>query len=184
MELLIIGLSVFFLVHLLPTTPTLRSTLVGKLGELPYKGLFSVVSLLGFVLIVFGKVEAEFVSVWQPPVMFAVLTKLMMLPAMVLLVAAYLPSNVKKHIRHPMLCGVSLWAAGHLMINGDMASILLFGGFLIFAVVDMASANARGATLQAETKPLWNDILVLVLGGGAYALLGIFHQTLFGVPIV
>ena len=184
MEILIVGLSIFFLVHLLPTTPTLRSTLVGKIGELPYKGLFSVVSLLGLLLIVLGKAEAEFVSLWQPPAMLSVLTKLMMLPAMVLLVSAYLPSNIKKHVRHPMLCGVSLWAAGHLMINGDMASTLLFGSFLIFALVDMASANARGATLQIETKPLWNDILVLILGGGAYALVGIFHQTLFGVPIV
>lgn len=184
MDLLIIGLSIFFLIHLLPTTPTLKSAMVGKVGELPYKALFSVVSLLGFLLMVLGKAEAEFVSLWQPPVMLSVLTKLMMLPAMVLLVAAYLPSNIKKHVRHPMLCGVVLWAVGHLMINGDMASILLFGGFLIFALVDMASANARGATLQLETKPLWNDILVLILGGGAYALLGIFHQRLFGVSIV
>ncbi len=184
MELLIIGLSVFFLIHLLPTTPTLKSTLIGKLGEIPYKALFSVVSLAGFSLIVYGKVQAEFIHVWQPPVMLAVLTKLLMLPAMILLVAAYLPSNIKKHIRHPMLSGVSLWAAGHLMVNGDMASILLFGGFLVFAVVDMASANARGAARQVETKPLWNDILVLILGGGAYALLGIFHQRLFGVSIV
>ncbi|MFD2231034.1 NnrU family protein [Alkalimarinus sediminis] len=184
MELLIIGLSTFFLVHLLPSTPTLRSTLVGKLGELPYKAVFSVISLIGFALIVWGKAEAEFIPVWQPPVMLAVVTKLMMLPAMVLLIAAYLPSNIKKHIRHPMLLGVFLWAVGHLLINGDMASILLFGGFLSFAVIDMASANARGAALQVDTKPLWNDVLVLILGGGAYALLGIFHQSLFGVPIV
>lgn len=184
MEPLIIGLSIFFLVHLLPTNPTLRSILIRKFGELPYKGVFSVISLVGFSLIVYGKSQAEFVSVWHPPAMFAVLTKLVMLPAMVLLVAAYLPSNIKKHIRHPMLLGVTLWAGGHLLINGDMASILLFGGFLMYTVIDSTSANARGATLQIESKPLWNDVLVLVLGGIAYALLGVFHQGLFGVSIV
>ncbi|WP_250656171.1 NnrU family protein [Alkalimarinus coralli] len=184
MELLITGLCIFFLIHLLPTTPTLKSTLVTKYGEMPYKAVFSLISLAGLLLIIWGKADAEFVAVWNPPVMFSVLTKLIVLPAIVLLVAAYLPSNIKRHTRHPMLWGVSLWAIGHLMINGDMASILLFGSFLMFALVDMASANSRGATLQKESKPLMNDIAVLVLGGAGYALLGIFHQRLFGVPIV
>lgn len=184
MELLIIGLSIFFLIHLLPTTPTLKSTLVAKYGEMPYKAVFSLISLTGLLLIIWGKAEAEFVVVWNPPVMFSVITKLIMLPAIVLLVAAYLPSNIKRHTRHPMLWGVCLWATGHLMINGDMASILLFGSFLMFALVDMASANSRGATVQKESKPLMNDIIVLVLGGAGYALLGIFHQRLFGAPIV
>ncbi|UZE96072.1 NnrU family protein [Alkalimarinus alittae] len=184
MELLIIGLSIFFLIHLLPTNPTLRSILIRTFGELSYKAVFSVVSLVGFSLMIYGKYQAEFVSVWHPPAMLAVVTKLVMLPAMVLLVAAYLPSNIKKHTRHPMLLGVSLWAGGHLLINGDMASILLFGGFLMYAVIDSTSVNARGVTLQVETKPLWNDVIVLILGGLMYALLGMFHQNLFGVSIV
>lgn len=184
MSLLITGLAIFFLIHLIPSIPSFRANLINKLGENPYKGVFALASLAGFVLIVMGKGGAAFVPIWNPSPMYAVFTKLMMLPAMVFLIAAYAPCNLKRHTRHPMLWGVVLWAGGHLLINGDLASILLFGSFLAYALFDMASANARGATLQTEQKPLMNDIMVIVGGGVVYALTGLFHQNLFGVAIV
>ncbi len=183
MTLLIAGLLIFFAIHLLPSFPELRNRLREQLGALAYRGVFSLIALAGFVLIVMGKGRAEFVSIWIPPAELAVATKILMLPAMVFLVAAYVPSNIKRRVRHPMLTAVKIWALGHLLSNGDLASILLFGSFLAYAVFDMVSANRRSEAPVLAQQPLFLDILVLVLGGVAYALIGWFHMDLFGVAI-
>ncbi|KZZ28565.1 hypothetical protein A3752_20950, partial [Oleiphilus sp. HI0081] len=148
-------LIIFIGIHLLPTLPELRQKYIDKLGELPYKGIFAVISIAGFALIIMGKADAPFISIWQPPQFLSHLTKLLMLPAFILLVAAYIPSNIKRRVRHPMLAGVKLWALGHLLINGDAASILLFGGFLAYAVIDMIRANKRSEWVKPEPKPAY-----------------------------
>lgn len=184
MTLLILGLIVFFSIHLLPSFTELRSNCIEKLGLLPYKGVFALISLLGFSLIVVGKGQAIFFEIWQPPAFLAMITKLLMLPAMVLLVAAYVPSNIKNKIRHPMMTGVKLWALAHLLSNGDLASILLFGTFLCFGVISVISANRRAAAAPPVVRPTYMDVLVLVIGGAVYAGVGLYHQLLFGVPIM
>ncbi len=184
MALLIIGLFVFLAIHLLPTQVTLREKLQHQWGELGYKGVFSVVSLIGFIMIVIGKGQAEFIPVWTPPVALMILNKLLMLPAMILVVAAYVPNTfIKAKVRHPMLAGVKLWAVGHLLANGDVASMVLFGSFLAYAVVDMISANKRGTAKVPANPSLPLTVVAIVVGGIAYALLGIFHMHLFGVAI-
>lgn len=182
MTLLVCGLILFFAVHLIPTLG-LRAALVARIGELPYKGLFSLIALGGLVLIVVGKSGAAFTPVWHPPAFMAHITKLLMLPAFILLLAAYVPSNIKRRIRHPMLLATKLWATAHLLINGDLASMLLFGGFLAFAVVAMISANKRGQNTELPVRPKYMDALVVVLGLVVYASVAMHHQQLFGVAL-
>lgn len=182
MTLLVCGLVLFFAVHLIPTLG-LRPAFVGRVGELPYKGLFAMLALAGLVLIVMGKSEAAFVPVWHPPAFMGHITKLLMLPAFILLLAAYIPSNIKRRIRHPMLLATKLWATGHLLINGDLASMLLFGSFLAFAVVAMISANKRGEAPELSVRPRYMDVLVVALGFVVYAAVAMHHLQLFGVAL-
>lgn len=183
MMTLLLGLIVFLGIHLLPTFPDIRKRYVDKLGELLYKGIFSLISLVGFGLIIIGKADAPYISVWEPPQFFAIATKVLLLPAFVLIVAAYIPSNIKRRIRHPMLVAVKLWALGHLLINGDVASMLLFGSFLAYAVIDMIRSNKLSAWHKPEPKPVTMTLLVLVLGLVAYVGVAMHHMQLFGVPL-
>jgi len=181
MTTLIIGLIIFFAIHLLPTFANKRQSYIEKLGVLPYKGLFALFSLVGFALILMGKADAPFISIWQPPQFLSFAPKLLMLPALILIVATYIPSNIKLKIRHPMLLAVKLWPLCHLMINGDLASILLFGAFLTYAVVAMISANRRSEWKKPEPKPVYMMALVVLLGLGAYVAVAMHHLQLFGV---
>jgi len=130
MWMLVGGLVLFFIAHLVPTFPALRTRLVGAVGSGPYSGLFALVSLVALALIVFGYGQMQGLGrgnpqLWVPPWWATHLTMLLMVPAMVLLVAAYVPSRIRTAVRHPMLAGVTLWAVGHLLANGDLASALL-----------------------------------------------------------
>jgi uncharacterized membrane protein len=184
MALLILGLLIFTAIHLFPAFQSRRALLIERLGAPKYNGIFSVISLASFTLIVIGKVNAPFIEIWQPPQMLGVLTKLLMLPAMVLLVAAYFPSNFKRKIRHPMLIAVKVWAIAHLLINGDLASMVLFGSFLAFAVLSMISANKRDEWHKPKEHDFLMDILVILIGGAIYVCVGMYHLQLFGVSIV
>lgn len=183
MTTLVLGLVIFFGIHLIPTFPSVRQNYIDKLGVLPYKGVFALVSIIGFALILLGKADAPYIPLWQPPQFMSMVTKLLMLPAFILVIAAYIPSNIKRNIRHPMLAGVKCWALGHLLSNGDVASVLLFGSFLAYAVIDMICANKRSEWIKPEPKPLLMTVIVLVLGGIAYGAVAIHHMQLFGVPL-
>ena len=184
MTLLVLGLCIFIAIHLFPALQTQRTELISNFGELKYKGVFALVSLASFALILIGKANAPFVEIWQPPQMLSIITKILMLPAMILLVAAYIPSNFKRKIRHPMLIAVKIWAIGHLLINGDLASIILFGSFLAFVVLSMISANKRAEWRKPDEKTVVMDILVILIGGAVYVGIGMHHLQLFGVPIM
>jgi uncharacterized membrane protein len=183
MALLVLGLVIFIAIHFFPALQSQRAALIERLGELKYKSLFSLASLASFALILLGKANAPFIEVWQPPHLLAVVTKLLMLPAMILLVAAYFPSNFKRKIRHPMLIAVKIWAFAHLLINGDLASMILFGSFLGFAVLAMISANKRMEWTKPNEQSVLMDVLVILIGGAIYAGAGMYHLQLFGVSI-
>ena len=185
MVLMVLGLVIFFAVHLFPNFQEQRAKAVAAMGLLPYKAVFSVLALAGFALIIMGKADAALspIELWQPPHVFRAVTKLLMLPAMVLLVAAYVPSNIKRKVRHPMLIGVKFWALGHLLANGDLASILLFGSFLSYAVFAMISINRRSEPKVLPNKPWYMDLLVLLIGLILYAAIAMLHMSLFGVSI-
>lgn len=184
MGILVLGVAIFIGVHLIPSAPSLRDRLSKRFGNNAYRGLFSLVSLIGFVLLVIGKGRAPLVPLWDPPAWAPQVAIWVMPFALTLLVAAFLPSNLKRVTRHPMLWGVAVWAAGHLLANGDLASIILFGSFGSFALFDMWSANRRGAELSSKVVPYWRDLLVIAVGGIVYMGFLHSHAMLFGMPVV
>ncbi|CFW97583.1 NnrUfamily protein [Candidatus Filomicrobium marinum] len=192
MMLLIAGLALFFAIHLVPTNRPLRDGLAVRFGEMGYKGVFSIVALIGFVMIVLGfaKMQAMLGSknpiLWYPPTWTRHVAFTLMLPAMILLVAAYIPSRIRAAVKHPMLVAIKIWALAHLLANGDVASIVLFGSFLAYAVYDRISLKHRGNMgAGGANAPVINDVLVVVLGLGLYAAMLFWgHAWLIGVPLV
>ena len=145
MWMLVSGLALFFVAHLIPTFPDVRTRLVGLIGKGPYAGLFSLVSLVSLVLVVWGYGAMQGLGranpqLWVSPAWMRHVTMLLMLPALILLVAAYTPSRIRTVVRHPMLTAVLVWSFSHLLANGDLASVILFGSFLAYAVHDIRSA--------------------------------------------
>lgn len=192
MLLLILGLAIFFAVHIVPTVPDLRQGLVQRFGEGAFKIAFSVVSLAALALIVVGYHKLQLnpgknVVLWDPPTWTRHLAMLLMLPALILLVASQIPSRIRAAAKHPMLAAIKIWTLAHLLANGDLASLLLFGSFLAFAVYDRISVKRRaypGRLGTAEGGPV-NDLIVVVLGVALYALIIVWgHGALIGVPLM
>jgi uncharacterized membrane protein len=190
MTLLILGLLLFLGTHAFTMARGPRAAVVGRLGEGPYKGLYALVSLAGLVLIVigFGQYRAGgYVQLWDPPTWTRHLALLLVWIAFVCLAAAYLPGRIKGRLKHPMLAAVKLWAFAHLLANGDLGSLLLFGSFLAWAVVARISTKRRsiaadhGGPLAAPAG--WrNDFLALAIGTGLYVLFVVWlHPTWIGV---
>lgn len=190
MMLLLVGLIVFLGVHLLPTIPEVRDGLRERLGAGTYKGVFSALSLAGFAIIIFGYHKMQLHPgknpvLWDPPVWTRHIALALMLPAMILLVASNVASRIRSAVKHPMLLAVTLWALAHLLANGDLASLLLFGSFLAYAVYDLISVRQRGALGPLGDKQpagAINDVIVVGVGLALYAAL-LFggHQWLIGV---
>lgn len=187
---MILGLVLFFAAHIFTTKRKARAEAIARLGEGTYKILYSVVSLAGLALIVwgFGHYRATgMIPVWEPPVAFKHITLALMLPAVILVVASYLRGRIYATLKHPMLAGIKLWAAAHLLANGDLGSIILFGSFLGWAVYDRISLKYR-ADAGAPPIPVGgvtNDAIAIAVGVVAYiALAFAFHPVVIGVPVV
>ena len=186
---LIIGLLVFFGVHTLPMQSELRNGLQERFGANAYKMGFSVLSLIGFALIVLGYGKLQVLAgknpiIWEPPYWTSHVTVFLMIPAMVLLIAAYVPSNIKRLAQHPMLAAVKIWAFAHLLSNGDLASIVLFGSFLAYAVVARISAKRRGLKpdVVAGGRALTGDFIAIGSGVVLWAVFLMYlHSRLIGV---
>jgi len=187
MLLLIVGLVLFLGAHSVAiVSPTLRARTIDRLGEGAWKGLYALAALVGFVLICygFGLARQTPVILYSPPTWMRHVAMLLMLPVFPLLIAAYLPGRIKTAAKHPMLAAVKFWAFAHLLANGSLADVLLFGGFLAWAVVDRISLKRRTVPQVLRTAPPapWNDAIVVVLGLAIYALtIGWAHVRLFGV---
>ncbi|MFY9328122.1 MAG: NnrU family protein [Georgfuchsia sp.] len=186
--ILIIGLIIFLGAHSIRIlADDWRSIMLARIGELGWKGLIAVVSLLGFGLIIwgFGMTRAEPVVLWQPPFWTRHLAALLTLPAFVLLVAAYVPGNrIKSVIGHPMVAGVKVWALAHLLANGRLADLLLFGSFLIWAAFSFRTARRRdrATAVTYPAGPLSRTIIVVVIGIAAWAIFVMkLHGLLIGV---
>ena len=187
MSLLIAGLVLFLGVHSIAiVSPSFRARAVRRMGEGAWKGLYSLISLAGFVLICygFGLARQAPVVLYLPPTWLRHVAFLIMLPVFPLIIAAYLPGRIKTAAKHPMLAAVKFWALAHLLANGSLADVLLFGGFLAWAVADRISVKRRSMPQVLRTAPPgpWNDAIAIVLGLAVYALLiGWAHVRLFGV---
>jgi len=187
---MVIGLGIFLGVHLLPTSPDLRGGLVNRYGEAAYKIGFALLSLVGFALIVVGfhklQMHPEKAGpLWDPPGWTRHVAHLLMLPALIALVAAYIPSRIRSALKHPMLVAIKLWAFAHLIAAGSsVAALILFGAFLAYAVFDRISMKRRGGETAPALGSLMGDFAAIAIGSALYAalLLG-GHQWLIGVPV-
>ncbi len=175
MVLFIIGIVVFFGVHLLPMLVSAREGLIDRLGASGYKATFSVVSIIGFVCMLYGWTSVPYVPVFDPPAFSLPLSKIVMLPAFVLMVAAYIPCRIRRWVGHPMIIAVLLWALVHVLANGDQASLLLFGSFLLYSIVDWISA-VRRQTVKPADSTLRNDLIVVAVGVVAYFAVFFLHE--------
>ena len=182
---LVLGLVIFLGVHSISiVAPAARARLRERLGEGPWKGAYSVVSLLGFGLILYGFHLARQAPVvlYTPPGWMRHVTFLLMLPVFPLLFAAYLPGRIKTAMKHPMLVAVKCWALGHLLANGLLADVLLFGGFLVWAVLDRISLKRRTQVIAMAPPGRFNDLIAVLLGLAVYAIFIVWaHVWLFGV---
>ena len=194
MSWLILGLVLFLGVHSVAiVSPEGRDRLVARLGENAFKGLYSLVSAVGLGLIVwgYGLSRENPVLLYSLPGGFRHLAALLLLPVFVLLLAAYLPGRIQRAAKHPMLLAVKLWALAHLLAQsvtgGSLADVLLFGGFLLWAVADRISLKRRAQTGALRTVPVLpasgaNDLIAVVGGLALYGLTVVWaHAFLFGV---
>jgi uncharacterized membrane protein len=190
LAVMVLGLALFLGIHTVPAQRELRARLVAALGEGGYKAGYALVSLLGIALIAWGFAHYRatgWIDVWDPPKAFKHIAIALMLPAVILVVAAYMRGHIYTALKHPMLAGVKLWATAHLLANGDLGSIILFGSFLGWAVFDRISLKRRA---DAGGPPIpvggWgNDVIAVAVGIVVYlALAFAFHPVVIGVPVV
>ena len=184
---LIAGLVVFFALHTLTTMRDTRARLMNRIGEGPYKGLYSLLSLAGLVLIVWGFARYRndgYIPVWDPPAWLHPIALVLNWLGFVALAAAYSPAGkIKGLLHHPMLVGVKAWALAHLLVNGDLGSIVLFGAFLAWAGYDRIAVKRRGDAGAPASDFSTGDALALVIGSAAYAAMFWLHPLVIGVPI-
>ena len=184
MVLLAAGLVLFLGIHLVPAFPALRASVAARLGEPRYKGLFSIVSAVGLVLIVVGfAVAPRQVPLFAPSPTAVAIAPASIAIALTLLAAANLRGHLRRFVQHPMLVGTIVWAAVHLAANGDVASTLLFGAFLAWAAIDLVSAIARRAVKSFEPR-IAHDVIAVVAGVGLALAFAWLHGVLFGVRVV
>ncbi len=184
MLLLVIGIIIFSGIHLVATFPDLRQHLVDRLGEGPYKGILAGIALVGLLLFIIGKARADVVPLWEVPGWGRAAALAVMPAAFVLLMSAYLPTNIKRFTSHPMLWGVVLWAVAHLLANGDLASLLLFGGLGVFALTMMWSEYTHKVVLSIERQPYSEDLITVAAGLLLYGVFLVVHPYLFGTAVI
>ncbi len=183
MILLILGWLLFVAVHLLIAVRAGREKIENRWGRWGLRAFVATGALIGLAMMVQGYAAAPFYPGWMPLAWGRELSAVLMPVASVLLVAAYLPSNIKRLTAHPMLWAVVLWAGSHLLVRGDWASMVLFGGLGLYALVAMGLAWIRGVRRRTGPQPVWADGVAVAGGLVLYAGLLIAHPVLFGVAV-
>jgi uncharacterized membrane protein len=187
---LILGLVLFLGVHTVTTQRNLRARIIAATGSGGYQIGYTLASFAGLALIIWGfgvYRSTGWIDVWNPPTALRHIAVALMLPAVILVVASYIRGKIYTTLKHPMLAGIKLWAVAHLLANGDLGSIILFGSFLGWAVFDRISLKHRS---DAGAPPIpvggpGNDLIAVAVGIVAYlALAFAFHPVAIGVPVV
>jgi uncharacterized membrane protein len=187
---MIVGLVLFLGAHVFTTRREARARMIASIGEGSYKIAYTVVALAGLALIVWGFAHYRadgWIEVWSPPKALKHINMALMLPAVILVVAAYLRGRIYTMLKHPMLAGVKLWAFGHLLANGDLGGIILFGAILAWAVFDRISLKRRTdpGGPPIPVGGIGNDAIAVVVGIIAYlALAFVFHPVVLGIPVI
>lgn len=190
MSVLIIGLLLFLGVHSVRIfAEDWRGAQIARFGETGWKLAYSLVSLVGLVVLIYGygMSRADPVFVWNPPIWTRHLAALLTLPAFILLAAAYVPGNrIRSALGHPMILGVKVWAFAHLLANGRLGDIVLFGAFLLWAVLDFRAARQRdrAAPVTRPAGGLAGDAITLAAGLIGWVVFALYlHTWLIGVPV-
>lgn len=191
MLMFLAGLVIFFGVHVFSAVRSRDpdKDLRARMGYGPFMGLYSVLSLIGFVLIIYGYGATRGLGIlYNPPTWLAHINLVLTIPALILLVASQLPAgHIKKATKHPMLLAVKLWALGHLLANGEINSVILFGSFLAYAVFDRIMVKRRGDNgpgPDATLNPMM-DAISVVGGAAVWAAIALWlHPILFGVVAI
>jgi uncharacterized membrane protein len=186
MAVLLAGLILFFAVHSVAiVSDGWRQSIIARIGELPWKGLYSIIAIIGLLLIIhgYGLARTEPLALYSPPPWLRYVTVVLMIPVFPLLLAAYLPGRIQTTTRHPMLAATKLWAFSHLLANGTLADVLLFGGFLIWAVADRISLKHRAEpSVPRLPRGAANDVIAVVAGLALYVAFVLWlHVWLIGV---
>lgn len=189
MTILVFGLVVFLGLHSISIfAPGARDRWAQAMGVMAWRGLHSVGSLASLVLMIYGYVLARQapVLVYVPPASLRQVTLLLMLAFFPLVLAVFLPGRISAAVKHPMLTATKTWALAHLLANGNLADVLLFGGFLAWAVADRISLKRRPASPQkVSASPLRNDLIAVVGGLALYIVMLMWaHRVLIGMPLV
>jgi uncharacterized membrane protein len=189
MLVLALGIAVFLGAHVLTTFRETRTGLIERAGFGPYRIAFSLASIVGFILIVWGFSvyrSGGLIQIWDPPVWTRHIAITLMWFAFVALAAMNpVPSRIRGWLRHPMLVAIKIWALAHLLANGDAGGMLLFGSFLAFAVYDRIAVKRRGDYGAAPVKSFTRaDAITLGVGTVAYIAMIFLHPVLIGVPVV
>ncbi|WP_339741379.1 NnrU family protein [uncultured Maricaulis sp.] len=184
MLILVAGLALFLGVHSLQVVPGLRTRLRTGLGATTYKLIYTVLSLVGLGLLIYGKIIAHPpVAIWAPPEWSRHLAFLVVPLSLILLVSAYAPGHIRRIVRHPMLASVVLWSGAHFLANGELSAMLLFGGFFVWSSITYISACLR-ETPPPVVKGWGGDLTAIVLGALLALIIINVHMYLFGVAII
>lgn len=185
MTLLVVGISFFIALHMVPFLGrNVRAKLRDSIGTGPYMGVFALLMVSCFVLMVLGWRSSTAELLYVAPAWGRTLTYLLSVAGLVLFVASNTPTNIKRWLRHPQLFGLGLWSAGHLLSNGELRSVLLFGGMGLFAVLAIFLSNKRdGEWQKIEAVPVSKDFTVILIGLLVSAALYYFHGSISGVPL-
>jgi uncharacterized membrane protein len=188
MTYLILGLVIFLGVHSLRMVAEgWRTQTRARIGEGAFKGIYSVLSIVGFALIVwgFGVARQTPVQLWSPPVAMRHVAALLTLVSFVLLAAAYVPGNsIKARLHHPMVLGVKVWAFAHVLANGNVAHVVLFGSFLVWAIWNFAASRRRDRLTRVTYPPGKGTAtaITVVVGIAAWLAFALFlHGWLIGI---
>lgn len=186
MLLLVAGVLLWSAIHLFTSLgKDARAGVVARIGLNPYKGLYSLILVLALVLIVIGWRSVPPTSLWLPPSGLRHLAIILMPIAVILFISARAPTDIKQFIRHPQLTGVKLWAVAHLLANGEQRSIVLFGGLLAWAVLEVIFINRRdGVRVKPPRVGLAKTLVSALIGLGVTALLIYVHPWIAGRPVM
>lgn len=187
MSILIIGLVLFVGMHLIPRVRPLRTALVDGLGANRYRAIYSIISAVSLVLIVWGFARAPIEPVFQPPSWGRTATMTVLPVVFILFAAANMPTHIRAFVRHPMLIGLLLWGVAHLAANGDLRSVWLFGLLAAYAAVALIAVLLQELGMEPVEKPkprALMDVIAVAAGLAVTGVLAYFHGALFGMPIV
>ncbi|WP_421791337.1 NnrU family protein [Hyphobacterium sp.] len=185
MTLLIVGLILFIGMHSARLIPGARGAFINGFGPGGFKVIYALVSLIGFVLIIWGKIAAHpSEMLYQAPEWSRMAALIAMPVALILIASAYTPSHIRRFVQHPMLFAVAIWSGVHLAANGEIAAVILFGAFFGWSLLLLIASFLRGDHPPDPPKGWGGDVVAIVAGALAAALLVRFHVNLFGVGVI